>query len=66
MLKALELRMHKQMDNLDKNNELRVKAQAKSFDGELRKLKDVVEERHVLFVKDVKTVREDVNRNLRR
>ena len=49
------------MDILDKNNELRVKAQANSFNGEIQDFRLVAKERHVLFVKDVKTVLEDVN-----
>lgn len=49
---------------MDKNNELRVNAQSDTFNGELKELKIVAKEQHVLFVQDVKTVREGFNRKL--
>ena len=61
MLKFQELRIQEKLDHMDKCNELRVKAQADNFKGALHELKAVAKERHVLFVKDVKTVHEDVN-----
>ena len=38
MLRTVELRMQKQMDVMDKNNELRVKAQTDSFNSALNNL----------------------------
>ncbi|CAI9295424.1 unnamed protein product [Lactuca saligna] len=49
------------LNRMDKNNELRVKAQFESFNGALRALMDVEKEIHVLYVQDVKTIRENVN-----
>ncbi|CAI9283082.1 unnamed protein product [Lactuca saligna] len=49
----------------DMNNELRVKAQSETFNGELKDLKEVSRKRHVLFVQDVKNVLEDVNRKIK-
>ena len=49
---------------MDKNNELGVNSKSSTFNEELRDLKRVAKERHVLFVQDVKTVCEDVNRKL--
>ena len=46
---------------MDKSNELRIKAQSRSFNGALTDLKAIARERHVLFIQDVKKVREDVN-----
>lgn len=57
MLKAQELRLHEAIDPVDKNNELRVKFKTSSFSSELKELRIVAKERHVLFVKVVKTVR---------
>ncbi|KAL7617007.1 hypothetical protein Lser_V15G03290 [Lactuca serriola] len=61
MIKAAEKRIIAKVDGSDKNNELRIQAQGKSFDGVIKDLKIVTKERHVLFVQDVKEVREDVN-----
>ena len=44
-----------------RNNEIRVKAQSSTFNSNLLDLKVVAKERHVLFIQDVKKVREDVN-----
>lgn len=49
------------LDQLDKNNELRVKSQSYSFNHALKELKAIAKKRHVLFVQHVKKVHEDVN-----
>ncbi|CAI9279239.1 unnamed protein product [Lactuca saligna] len=64
MLKAHEHHLQESLDRIQKNNELRVKAQSENLNGDLRALKDVVKERYVLYVQDVKTIREDVNLKL--
>ena len=64
MLKAQELRLLNKIDQSDKTNDLRVKAQSETFNGALEELQTVSKKRHVLFVQDVKTVQEDVNRKL--
>lgn len=64
MLKDQELHLQHKLDVMDKNNELRVMAQSETLNGKLVELKAVAKERHVLFVQDLKTVREDVNRKL--
>lgn len=64
MLRAQELRLQSKLDHVDKNNELRVKAQSVTFNGGLKELKAVAREHHVLFIQDVKTIREDVNRKI--
>ena len=61
MIKAAERGLLEKIDGNDKNNELRLKAQGKNFYGALQELKNVTKERHVLFVQEVKKVREDVN-----
>lgn len=57
MLKAQELRLLQKLDQVDKNNEIIFKAYAGSFNGEIKELRMVSKERHVMFVKDVKTAR---------
>ena len=64
MLKAQEHRIQDKLDRIDKNNELRVKAQSEHFNRALRALKDVAKERHVLYIQDVKTICENVNLKL--
>ncbi|CAI9261764.1 unnamed protein product [Lactuca saligna] len=64
MLMAQELRLQHKLDTLDKHDELHIKAQSDTFNNEITELRMVAKERHVLFVKDVKTIREDVNRKL--
>ena len=39
------------MDQMDKNNELCVKAQSASFNHELKELKEVSKERHIFLFK---------------
>ncbi|CAI9282846.1 unnamed protein product [Lactuca saligna] len=60
--------LHLQADGCGKHsvsgiesNELRVKAQSKTFNSAFRDLKDIAKARHVLHVQYVKTVRENVN-----
>ena len=52
------------MNIIDKNNELRVKAQAGLFGSEIKELRNVAKEHHVLFVQDVMKVCEDVNQKI--
>ncbi|CAI9266780.1 unnamed protein product [Lactuca saligna] len=61
MLKAQEHCIQDKLDQIYKNNELRDKSKFESFNGALRALKDVAKERHVMYVQDVKTIRENVN-----
>ena len=55
MIKAVEKRIAVKVDDSDKNNELHIQAQA------VKDLTTATKERYVLFVQDVKKVREDVN-----
>ena len=64
MIKGAEKRIMEKVDQSDKNNELRIQAQGSNFSSEVKDLKAVAKERHVLFVQDVKKVREDVNYKL--
>ena len=57
MLKGAEKRIMEKVDQSDKNNELRIKAQGSNFSSVVQDLKTVAKERHVLFVQDVKKVR---------
>lgn len=52
------------VDGNDKNNELRVKSPSSNFIEEVIGFKRVGIKRHLLFVQDVKKVREDVNLKL--
>lgn len=61
MLKAQELCLRNELDQMDRNNESCVKAQTSYFNHELKELNVVVKERHILFIQDVKKVCEDVN-----
>ncbi|CAI9290611.1 unnamed protein product [Lactuca saligna] len=49
------------VDQNDQNNELRIKSQSSTFNGEVQDFRRLDKERHVMFVQDVKRVREDVN-----
>lgn len=64
MLKAQELRLQNKLDQMDKCNELQEKARSDSFNGDLKVLKAVAQECHVLFVQEVKTVCANVNLNI--
>lgn len=61
MLKYQEGRLHDAIQDVDRNNEKRMKNQLSMFASDLKDLKDVAKERHILFIQDVKKVREDVN-----
>lgn len=63
-LQASENRVIEKVDQKDKNTELLIKAQSTNFVGEVQDFKRVVQERHVLFVQDVKKLIEDVNLKL--
>ena len=61
LIQDFESRIMDKLDQNDKRNELRVKSQSTNFEGEVKDFKRPAKERHVLFVQDVKKVREDVN-----
>ena len=61
MIKDSDSRLLEKIDICDHSNEMRVNSQISTFEGDLKELKLVAKERHVLFVQDVKKVREDVN-----
>ncbi|KAL7609544.1 hypothetical protein Lser_V15G13888 [Lactuca serriola] len=61
MIKGAEKHILEKVDQSDKNNELRVQAQGNNFTTTLKDLKAANKERHLLFIQDVKKVREDVN-----
>ncbi|XP_023735583.2 uncharacterized protein LOC111883500 [Lactuca sativa] len=61
MIKGAEKRIMEKVDQTDKNNELRIKAQGSNFTSVVQDLKAATKECHILFVQDVKKVREDVN-----
>lgn len=65
MVRDLESRIVEKVDHNDQNNELRVNSQNSKFMGEVKDLKRLEKERHILFVQDVKKVREDVNLQIR-
>lgn len=56
-----EAHIMEKLDQKDKTNELRVKSQSLNFLGEVKDFIRLTKEWHVLFVQDVKKVREDVN-----
>ncbi|CAI9285485.1 unnamed protein product [Lactuca saligna] len=64
MIKDSKSRLLDKIDLCDHSNEMRVNAQKSTFEGDLKELKLVAKERHVLFIQDVKKVREDVNYKL--
>ncbi|CAH1445043.1 unnamed protein product [Lactuca virosa] len=59
MVKASESVILEKVDYTDQNNELRVKNQRSDFMGEVKNLKSITKERNILFVQEVKKVRED-------
>lgn len=61
ILKAQESRLKSIMDHMDKNNELWVIFQFEMFNSEVKDLRTVSKERHLLFVQAIKKVQEDVN-----
>lgn len=60
-----EARVLEKVDHNDQNNELRMNSQKSDFVGEVKDLKRLTKERHILFVQEVKKVREDVNLQIR-
>ncbi|CAH1436028.1 unnamed protein product [Lactuca virosa] len=64
MVKASESVILEKVDYTDQNNELRVKNQRSDFMGEAKNLKSITKERNILFVQEVKKVREDVNKQI--
>ncbi|CAI9272208.1 unnamed protein product [Lactuca saligna] len=61
LLKRQENHLHDAIQDADRNNEKRVKAQLSAFTSDLKELKAVAKERHILFIQDVTKVREYVN-----
>ncbi|CAI9279091.1 unnamed protein product [Lactuca saligna] len=61
MIKDSESLLLEKVDICDHNNEIKVNSQKSTFEGDLKELRMVTKECHVLFVQDVKKVREDVN-----
>ncbi|CAI9289389.1 unnamed protein product [Lactuca saligna] len=61
MLKASKIVIMEKVDYSDQTNELRLTSQRYDFLGEVKDLRSVSKERHVLFVQEVKMVKEDVN-----
>lgn len=53
MLNVQEMKLCEVIEEINRNNEKRVKAQSSSFDGEIINLQSIARERNVLFVKDV-------------
>ena len=64
LIRDSESRVLEKVDQHDVSNENRINSQRSDFVRELKDLKMVTKERHVLFVQDVKKVREDVNLKL--
>ncbi|CAI9261474.1 unnamed protein product [Lactuca saligna] len=61
MLKASETMLMEKVDYSYQTTDLRLKNQRSNFLGEVKDLRSVAKERHVLFVQDIKKVRDDVN-----
>lgn len=53
MLKAQEFRLKDELERTERNNEKCVKAQSSSFNHELKELKAVAKEKHILYVQAV-------------
>ncbi|CAI9280965.1 unnamed protein product [Lactuca saligna] len=64
MLKAQEIHLKALMEQFDMKNEKCMKQQPDSFVHEVKDLRIIAKDRHVLFVKAVKQVQEDVNLNI--
>ena len=56
MLKAQELRLKAMMDQMNKSNELQVKFQFDLFNHQVKDLRAIAKECHILFVQAVKRV----------
>ncbi|CAI9277340.1 unnamed protein product [Lactuca saligna] len=65
MIRDYEGRLLEKVDSVDQSNDLRMTSQRQDFLHEVKELKLVTKERHVLFVQEVKKVREDVNLQIR-
>ncbi|CAI9280990.1 unnamed protein product [Lactuca saligna] len=65
MIRDSEGRLLEKVDSIDQSNDLRMTSQHQDFLHEVKDLKLVTKERHVLFVQEVKKVREDVNLQIR-
>ncbi|CAI9271738.1 unnamed protein product [Lactuca saligna] len=61
MIKESEARVLEKVDFNDQTNDNRMSSQRKDFLHEVKDLKAITGERHVLYVQEVKKVREDVN-----
>ncbi|CAI9283912.1 unnamed protein product [Lactuca saligna] len=61
MIKDFEARVLEKVDLNDQTNDNRMSSQRKDFLHEVKELKAVTREWHVLYVQEVKKVREDVN-----
>ena len=61
LLKAQEHRLRTIMEQLDTKTEECLKHQSESFNHEVKDLRVVAKERHILFVEAIKKVQEDVN-----
>ncbi|CAI9269825.1 unnamed protein product [Lactuca saligna] len=61
MLKSSETVLMEKVDYSDQTTELHLKNQRSDFLGEVKDLRSVEKERHVLFFQEVKKVREDMN-----
>ena len=64
LINEYESCLFKKLDSMDKCNELRVNSASSTFNDELKDLKKIAKEHHVVFVQDVKTVRENVNHKI--
>ncbi|CAI9281897.1 unnamed protein product [Lactuca saligna] len=64
MLKDLELRIIEKIDHVEHTTYLRINSFNSKHVGVVKELRNVQKERHTLFVRDVKKVREDVNLKL--
>lgn len=61
MLKSQEHRLKTLMEQIDTKTEDRLKRQSEFFVHEVKELRPVAKERHILFVQAYKRVQEDVN-----
>ncbi|CAI9300034.1 unnamed protein product [Lactuca saligna] len=61
LIQASESRIMEKVDLNDQSNELRIKSQSSTFNDEVKYFRRIAKEIHVMFVQDVKKVREDVN-----
>lgn len=61
MLKAQEFRLRTIMGHIETKHEERLKRQSDSYNHDVKSLKAIAKERHILFIEVVKKVKEDVN-----